>query len=130
MASRLCVFISPVPRRRAGAAQIRRHLVAGLGPARRREPGFPPGWLGGLGSIEDGKREKFKPRPVVIAAQRFMEKDSQGVSHWFEIPAARMIQGLVASYATEKRLYAVTTRAPRELPDWHGRWPRLVTIAA
>jgi len=79
----------------------------------RREgenPAFPQGSWARLESIQDGKREKFKPRPVVIAAQ--------------------IIQGLVASYGTETRLYVVTTRAPRELPDWHDRWPRLVTIAA
>jgi len=67
---------------------------------------------------------------VVIAAQCLMENDRPGVSHWFEIPAAQIIQGLVASYGTETRLYLVTTQAPRELPDWRDRWPRLVTIAA
>lgn len=91
---------------------------------------FPQGGWARLESIQAGKWEKYKPRPAVIAAQRFMEKDRQGVSRWFEIPATQMIQGLVASIGTETRLYVVTTQAPRELPDWHERWPRLVTIAA
>ena len=99
----------------------------------RREgetPVFPLGGWARLESIQAGKWERYKPRPVVIAAQRFMEKDRQGVSHWFEIPAAQMIQDLVASIGTETRLYVVSTQTPRELPDWHERWPRLVAIAA
>ena len=99
----------------------------------RREgetPAFPQGGWARLESIKDGKWEKYDPRPVVIVAQRFMEKDRQGISHWFAIPAAQMIQGLVASIGAETRLYVVTTQAPRELPDWHDRWPQLVTIAA
>ena len=59
-----------------------------------------------------------------------MEKDRQGISHWFEIPAVRMIQGLIASIGTQTRLYVVTTQAPQELPDRYDRWPRLVMIAA
>ena len=41
-----------------------------------------------------------------------------------------MIQGLVANQGAESRLYVVTTQAPSELPGFHERWPRLVTIAA
>ena len=93
-------------------------------------PAFPQGGWARLESIQAGKWEKYQPRPVVIAALRFMEKDRRGVSHWFEIPAVQMIQGLVASIGTETRLYVVTTQAPSELPDFHDRWPRLVTVAA
>jgi len=99
----------------------------------RREgetPAFPLGGWARLESIQAGKWEKYKPRPVVIAVQRFMEKDRQGVSHWFEIPETKMIQGLLANQGAESRLYVVTTRAPSELPGFHERWPRLVAIAA
>ena len=85
----------------------------------RREgetPAFPHGGWARLESIQAGKWKKYKPRPVVIAAQRFMEKDRQGISHRFEIPAVQMIQGLIARIGTETRLYVVTTQAPRELP--------------
>jgi hypothetical protein len=98
----------------------------------RREgetPAFPLGGWARLESIAAGKWERYQPRPVVIAARRFMEKDRQGVSRWFEIPETQMIQGLLANLGAESRLYVVTTRTPRELPDFHDRWPRLVTVA-
>ncbi len=92
-------------------------------------PAFPQGGWARLESIQAGRWEKYEPRPVVIAARRFMEKDREGVSHWYEIPETRMIQGLLASQGAESRLYVVTTQAPQELPGFHERWPRLVTIA-
>jgi hypothetical protein len=92
------------------------------------EATFPPGGWARLESIQAGKWEKYRPRPVLIAALRFMEKDAQGIAHWFEIPATRMMQGLAAHLGSEMRLYVVTTPAPAGFADWHARWPRLVPV--
>jgi hypothetical protein len=98
-------------------------------PWGRREgesPGLPRGGWARIESIRNGRWEKYQPRSVVIPALRFMEKDRRQVSHWFDIPEGRMIQGLVANAGAESRVYVVTTGVPSEYPDFHDRWPRLV----
>lgn len=88
---------------------------------------MPQGGWAQLESIQAGKWEKYQPRPVLIPALRFMEKDDHRVSHWFEVPALEMIQGLVASVSDDSRVYVVTVQTPLEFPHIHDRWPRLVT---
>ncbi len=76
-------------------------------------------------SIEKGIWDKWQPRPVKIIVDRFMEKDMEGQSHWFELTAGQWIQGLVARHKNEQRVYVVTV-VP-EMPDAiHDRWPRIM----
>jgi hypothetical protein len=50
----------------------------------------------------------------------------EGVSHWFDVTPGKWIQGLVARWEHERRVYVVTITP--ELEDAvHDRWPRIVS---
>lgn len=93
---------------------------------RQNEAGTLPlgGWAR-LESIQQGKWDKYFPRAVKIPVKRFMEKDHQETSHWFEVTRGQYIQGLIARYATECRVYIVTI-VPQRHNAIHERWPRLI----
>lgn len=104
--------------------------------ARGREPAQDPAitprykWMAGgwarFESIERGAWDNFKPQPARIAVLRFMEKDKDEASHWFDLDQGQYIQGLVAHLGHERRIYVVTNPAPPEFAHIHDRWPRLV----
>ena len=56
---------------------------------------------------------------------KFMEKDSERVFHWFDVADGEWIQGLVASVGSEQRAYVVTVEPPMQ-DAIHDRWPRTV----
>ena len=86
---------------------------------------LPVGGWARLESIEKGVWDKWMPKPVKIIVQRFMEKDMEGQSHWFELMPGQHIQGLLAHSKNETRIYVVTVIP--ELPDAiHDRWPRIM----
>ena len=84
------------------------------------------GWAR-LDSVKEGKWEYCYPKPVLIPVHAFMEKDHDKKSHWLEVPANQIIQGLLARHDNETRVYVVTTDAPAEYNYIHDRWPRLVS---
>jgi hypothetical protein len=86
---------------------------------------LPLGGWARLESIHAGKWDKYFPKSVKIPAQRFMEKDYQETSHWFEITRGQYIQGLLARYGDEYRVYVVTI-VPERDSAIHDRWPRLI----
>ncbi|MNG34366.1 hypothetical protein D3C84_1208320 [compost metagenome] len=81
-----------------------------------------------MDSIGAGKWMCFRPREVRIAAERFMEKDPAGVSHWFDLGEGQTIEGLLVAAGEERRVYAVTSLSPPGCESIHGRWP-LVRLA-
>ena len=83
------------------------------------------GWAR-LDSIKAGKWEYCHPTPVLIPVQSFMEKDHDKKSHWFEVQANQVIQGLLAQHNGEVRVYVVTTDTPAEYSYIHDRWPRII----
>ena len=86
---------------------------------------LPAGGWARLESIEKGVWDKWFPKPVKIIVDRFMEKDIEGQSHWFELTRGQWIQGLLAQTKNESRVYVVTV-VP-EMPDAiHDRWPRIM----
>lgn len=95
----------------------RRREQAGKGPA--------GGWAW-LSSIEDGKWEKYGPTQVSIPAARFMEKDEERVSHWFDLEPGQMIQGIVIGEGDQQKLYVVTTEPPSGQEWVHDRWPLIL----
>lgn len=110
----------PVRRRDGGVAWL---------PWGRREDeavALPGGGWARLESIQAGKWDRYRPRPVLIPVIRFMEKDRDGRSHWFDVPERCMVQGLLATGGGERRVYVVTVDAPEDLSPLHDRWPRLV----
>lgn len=91
---------------------------------------FPNGGWARLNSIYSGKWKPWHPRPVLIAADRFMEKDKDGRSHWIVLDQSMGIQGLLAERKKEYRVYVVTVNTPPEYAWIHDRWPRLVKLKA
>lgn len=95
---------------------------------RREQPGHLPatGWAR-QDSITAGKWARYHPRTVSIVAERFMEKDAERVSHWFDLEPGQAIEGLLLETDIEQRVYVVTTTSPVGYAWAHDRWPRLHT---
>ena len=88
---------------------------------------LPVGGWARLESINNGTWNQWLPKPVKITIDRFMEKDIENNSHWFELTKGQCIQGLLAQHNNEIRIYIVTITP--EMPDAiHQRWPRIITI--
>ena len=95
---------------------------------RRREQAgaLPLGGWARLDSIYAGRWDRWFPVPVKIPVKSFMEKDLEGHNHWFDLTRGQWIQGLVARYQHERRVYVVTIEP--ELPEAvHDRWPRIMS---
>ena len=95
---------------------------------RRREQAgtLPLGGWARLDSIYAGRWDRWFPVAVKIPVKSFMEKDLEGHSHWFDLTRGQWIQGLVARYQQERRIYVVTIEP--ELPEAiHARWPRIMS---
>lgn len=90
---------------------------------------FPNGGWARLNSIQNGKWKPWHPRPVLIVADQFMEKDHDNQPHWVELDKSMVIQGLLAERNKEMRVYIVTINTPPEYSWIHDRWPRLVRLA-
>ena len=90
---------------------------------------FPNGGWARLNSIQSGKWKPWRPRPVLIVADQFMEKDQEKQSHWVELDKSMVIQGLLAERNNEQRVYVVTVNTPPEYAWIHDRWPRLVKLS-
>jgi len=94
---------------------------------RREEKGnFPLGGWARHESVLRGVWDKYQPVPVKIAVDSFMEKDSNRVSHWFNLEPGQYIQGLVAKQGFDERVYVVTVEP--EDKSIHDRWPRIVQV--
>lgn len=90
---------------------------------------FPNGGWARLDSIKSSKWKPWHPRPVLIPADQFMEKDQDGQSHWIDLDSRMVIQGLLAERKQEQRVYVVTINTPPENAWIYDRWPRLVRLA-
>ena len=55
-----------------------------------------------------------------------MEKDHNKDSHWFDLEEGQFIQGLVAHYNDEQRIYVVTVEPDPLTKQIHDRWPRII----
>ena len=86
---------------------------------------FPNGGWARLDSIKAGKWKPWHPRPVLIPAESFMEKDQDKQSHWISLAHGMAIQALLAERDGEQRVYVVTEETPSEYHWIHDRWPRL-----
>lgn len=87
---------------------------------------LPLGGWARLESIYQGRWDRWFPTPVKIPIRSFMEKDLEGVSHWFDLVNGQFIQGLIARNGNEQRLYIVTI-TPEMDEAVHERWPRVVS---
>lgn len=93
---------------------------------RKEQPSeFPLGGWARLDSIEKGVWDRYFPKPVKIIVDRFMEKDINRKSHWFDMKASAFIQGLLVQHKQEQRVYVVTIEGDEDAV--HDRWPRIIT---
>lgn len=87
--------------------------------------------LGGWARLSAIKKEKnsrwnsYQPRPVQIFVTKFMERNFEGNSCWYEITKGQCIQGLLAQHENEYRVYIVTIE-PEDLMSCHYRWPHIM----
>lgn len=92
---------------------------------RREETGnLPLGGWARLETIKKGVWDKYFPKSVILPITSFMEKDFENQSQWFTLPAGQFIQGLIARYDAELRVYVVTIQ-PENQP--YEQWPRIVS---
>jgi len=96
------------------------------GRRKEQEGNLPLGGWARLDSINKGKWNNVQPTPVKIAVDAFMEKDHNKNSHWFDLEEGQFIQGLVAHYNDEKRIYVVTVEPDALTRQIHDRWPRVI----
>ncbi|MEL7937696.1 hypothetical protein [Pseudomonas delhiensis] len=95
---------------------------------RREQAGHGPagGWARAE-SITEGRWAKYHPIEALIPAERFMEKDEDNSSHWFERDGGGelLISALVIGDVDDRRVYIVTGTPPDEYAWVHDRWPML-----
>lgn len=88
---------------------------------------LPLGGWAALQSIHDHAWDAYFPRAVRIPAVGFMEKNIEERRAWFEVTQGLCIQGLLARYDKECRLYVVTI-TPQACDNDFLRWPRLIAL--
>lgn len=90
---------------------------------------MPLGGWARLNNIKDEKNNRWNmylPKPVQIPIDKFMERNFEGKSCWYEITKGKCMQGLLAKEQNEYRLYVVTID-PEDLMNCHYRWPHIIT---
>jgi hypothetical protein len=79
-----------------------------------------------LDSIKMGKWARFSPIPVRIPIERYMERDSRNKPYWVKAKPGGTLQGLVATWQGQHRVYVVTVDTPPEFQHVQPRWPRVL----
>lgn len=88
---------------------------------------MPLGGWARLSAIKnDNKWNLYLPKAVQIPVDKFMEKNFEGKSCWYEVTKGKCIQGLLAREGNEYRVYIVTVD-PEDLMNCHYRWPHIIT---
>jgi hypothetical protein len=85
----------------------------------------PPGGWAKRETIDRGGWDKYHPQRALGLISRYMEKDAQRVSHWFDMNDAYALECLVIGEADQRRVYVVTAAPPAEYAGIHDRWPVL-----
>jgi hypothetical protein len=87
---------------------------------------LPLGGWARLDAIYAGRWDRWSPRPVKLPLAQFMEKDIEGHGQWYDLTAGKWVQGLVARWQHERRVYVVTI-VPELADAVHERWPRILS---
>lgn len=91
----------------------------------REISGLPNGGWARRVTIQSGRWDKFNPKPVRILLNAFMEMDVAGKEQWFEVTKGNFVQGLLATFEMEKRVYVVSLDTSLEETHFE-RWPRII----
>jgi hypothetical protein len=86
---------------------------------------WPDGGWATLDDVRAGKWNRFNPKPVKIAVNRFVVIDEHHQPRWTYLTRGQYLQGLLAQAGSERRVYVVTVHSPERLPG--AVWPRIVT---
>ena len=92
------------------------------------ESPFYQGPCARLESIKMGKWDRFQPMPVKILMDRYMERDIKNKPYWVRTKPGEVLQGLVATWQGEQRVYVVTIDTPIEFQHVQPRWPRVISL--
>lgn len=84
------------------------------------------GWAR-LISLKEGKWNRYNPTRVLIPATRWMEKDANRQSHWFDMPAEQVILGVRLEVQGNAFVYMVTRPSQGLMAEVHERMPLLVS---
>jgi len=86
---------------------------------------LPMGGWAHIDTIRAGDWDGYFARAVKIAATGFIERNVESHPQWFPVTGGQWLQGLLARYDNEYRVYVVTL-TPRDLNSAYQRWPRVV----
>lgn len=97
---------------------------------RRREQrgGGPQGGWARRESVENGSWEKYRPLRAFGLISRYMEKDADRVSHWFDVEDGQALDCVVIGEPGDQRVYVVTSSSPPQFSAIHDRWPLIAQI--
>ncbi|MEZ0237880.1 MAG: hypothetical protein ACAH06_07435 [Methylophilaceae bacterium] len=93
---------------------------------RREGDCYPHGGWVHPGDLKSSSWRPWRPKEVVIPADRFMVRNDRGKAEWFPLEPGMGIRGMMACRELECRLYIVTTTPPEQY-GWARRWPDVVT---
>lgn len=98
------------------------------GRREHEESEMPLGGWAKQTSIKNGDKtywNLYSPKPVQIPVEKFMEKNFEGRSCWYEVTKGKYLQGLLAQQENEFRLYIVTID-PEDPTNCHYKWPNII----
>lgn len=83
------------------------------------------GWAR-LMSLKEGKWNRYQPKKVHIPALRWMEKDPDKQTHWFDMEPEKAMLGVMLEQRGERFVYIITKPATDNYAIAHHRMPLLV----
>ncbi len=86
--------------------------------------------LGGCARHEHicaGLWDAYFPKPVIITAHAFMERDIEGATYWHSLIRGNYLQGVLVRYDNELRVYVVVI-TPQLPTATYERWPRIISL--
>ncbi len=94
---------------------------------RRQQAGnLPLGGWARLDAIYGGHWDRWRPLPVKLEIRQFMERDIEERHCWFDVTPGKWVQGLIAHWQQERRVYVVTI-TPEMDDALYERWPRILS---
>ncbi|MCG7989356.1 MAG: hypothetical protein JAZ20_03250 [Candidatus Thiodiazotropha weberae] len=94
---------------------------------RKQQAGkLPLGGWARLDAIYGGHWDRWRPLPVKLDIRQFMEINFEGARRWFDVTSGKWIQGLIAHWQHERRVYVVTITPELEDSEYE-RWPRILS---
>jgi putative SOS response-associated peptidase YedK len=96
---------------------------------RKEQPGSGPqgGWAR-QESLENGSWAKYRPQRAFGLISRYMEKDAERVSHWFDVEDGQVLECVVTGEPGDQCVYVVTASSPLQFSAIHDRWPLIAHI--